>query len=691
MSRYAAFISYARPDAAWAAWLLRRLESYRVPLRLVGTEGRYGRIERRLGKVFRDRDELPSAGDLASTIREGIAESPALIVVCSPAAVQSRWVAAEIDAFRAAHGDERILCFAVAGEPGSRDPATQCFPAPLFRDGADGTPIEPLAADARRQGDGRERAFLKLVAGLLGVGFDELARREAQRRHLRMALLAAAAVAGMAITSTLAITAHFAREDATRRQAQAEDLLGFMLGDLRKKLDSVGRLDLMRTVDDKATAYFSALDARDLGDSALAEQARSLTGIGEVRLAEGRHDDAMRSFEQAHARLEALLARAPGDGQRLFDLAQAQYWVGLTYWRQKRFDQAAGWLTRYRDSALLLAAKDPDNFDWQLEVAYGHHNLAVLANSRERYGEAERAFQEARELYRSWLAERPDDMELRWEAADIDSWLGTVASNQGRLAEALPYFAAARDVALAHANSDPENARWREESVNKRTLLTAALTAVGDYPAARHEADVALAMVRQLAGQDPSNTRWQTLLGNALWRSALLSTSVEDVRNKAIEAESVLAGVHEIEPRERVNLNWLVRTRLLLVKVGIAAGHPGEAANWLQSAGDALAPAWEEAKDYLRLQMVEVHLLRSMLVHTPEAAQFELQSALSLLLEGIDLADVPRVPFERLAPLDHVLTRLGKDGEAAAVRERLRDSGLVSPPLEQAVRLSVSM
>ena len=47
--------------------------------------------------------------------------------------------------------------------------------------------VEPLAADARREGDGRERAFLKLVAGLLGIGYDALARREAQRRQPQLA------------------------------------------------------------------------------------------------------------------------------------------------------------------------------------------------------------------------------------------------------------------------------------------------------------------------------------------------------------------------------------------------------------------------------------------------------------------------------------------------------------------------
>ena len=88
--RYAAFLSYSHADARWAQWLHGRLEAYRVPARLVGTPGPDGPIGPRLGTVFRDRDELPTAGDLGTTIRAALAESAALVVICSPASPWER-------------------------------------------------------------------------------------------------------------------------------------------------------------------------------------------------------------------------------------------------------------------------------------------------------------------------------------------------------------------------------------------------------------------------------------------------------------------------------------------------------------------------------------------------------------------------------------------------------------------------
>jgi hypothetical protein len=58
--RYKAFISYCHKDEAWAKWLHRALESYRVPRKLVGKQTSAGEVAARIRPVFRDRDDLSS-------------------------------------------------------------------------------------------------------------------------------------------------------------------------------------------------------------------------------------------------------------------------------------------------------------------------------------------------------------------------------------------------------------------------------------------------------------------------------------------------------------------------------------------------------------------------------------------------------------------------------------------------------
>jgi tetratricopeptide (TPR) repeat protein len=223
--RYKAFISYSHADRRATEWLFRRIESYAAPRSLVGTTGRWGEIERRLTPVFRDRDELSTASALGEVLTEALKGSEFLIVVCSPKSANSRWVNEEIRTFRAFHGSERVLPVIVAGDPGAAvgpDLQGAFPPALLAPDGEDGTPLEPVAADLRGEGDGRRAGFLKLVAGMLGVGLDDLVHREAKRRQRVMTRIAAASAAGMLVFAAIAAYAVLQRDEARRQRAIAE-------------------------------------------------------------------------------------------------------------------------------------------------------------------------------------------------------------------------------------------------------------------------------------------------------------------------------------------------------------------------------------------------------------------------------------------------------------------------------------
>lgn len=175
--RYDAFISYrhVEPDRSWAKWLHGALETYRVPRQLVA-EG----YPKRLTRVFRDEEELPANADLSSQITAALDESRFLIVVCSPRAVESRWVNAEVEHFRKLGRHDRILALLIEGEPAASFPKALVEIRSSVVDAAsDGTTstreviedVEPLAADVRPE---RRLADFLTVLGRAraGVGFD---------------------------------------------------------------------------------------------------------------------------------------------------------------------------------------------------------------------------------------------------------------------------------------------------------------------------------------------------------------------------------------------------------------------------------------------------------------------------------------------------------------------------------------
>lgn len=226
---YRAFLSYSHRDERYAARLHRRLETYRPPRSVRRETGFATRNPAgRLRPVFRDRDELASSASLSGLIQEALNRSEALIVVCSPAAVASRWVNEEIRYFRSVHPDRPVLAFVVGGDPGLdplANPGQAALPLNLLLRDINAPSSgygEPLAADARVEGDGFGMAFLKLAAGLFDVPFDRLRQREVRRRQQRLVMAAAVSLGLAGVFALLAWRATVARNEARAARAQAE-------------------------------------------------------------------------------------------------------------------------------------------------------------------------------------------------------------------------------------------------------------------------------------------------------------------------------------------------------------------------------------------------------------------------------------------------------------------------------------
>ena len=226
--RYRAFISYSHRDWAFSRRLHRRLERYRPPRGAFGAEPPGDKWSTRNKPVFRDQEELASSDNLSASIQEALDGSEILIVLCSPASAKSRWVNEEIRYFREKYPERKVYPIVVDGDPGAdprKQPDIASFPLMMLladTNDADGPYREPLAADARKEGDGFNIAFLKLAAGILEVPFDRLRQRDLRRRQQRMALGLLASTALSLTFAIMAWRAIVARNEAREARAQAE-------------------------------------------------------------------------------------------------------------------------------------------------------------------------------------------------------------------------------------------------------------------------------------------------------------------------------------------------------------------------------------------------------------------------------------------------------------------------------------
>lgn len=239
--RYRAFISYSHSerDAPVAREVQRFLEGYTIPRALREEAG-----ATRLGAVFRDADELAAGGVLTEVLEEALSQSAWLIVICSPAAAASPWVAHEIEAFCTLHGSERVLAVLASGDP------ADAFPVALAQGvGMPGASSEPIAADLRPevQGARRRAELLRLAAPLIGCRYDDVVQRTRTRRRGRIAVLTAIICVVLALAGMFALAQQqrvtLAHDASAAAQARQEALAAYEEGDrieaLRLALEGV--------------------------------------------------------------------------------------------------------------------------------------------------------------------------------------------------------------------------------------------------------------------------------------------------------------------------------------------------------------------------------------------------------------------------------------------------------------------
>jgi tetratricopeptide (TPR) repeat protein len=533
---YWAFISYSHRDSRWADWLHKSLESYRIPRQLVGTQGPRGAIPKRLAPVFRDREELPSATDLGGVIRDALERSICQIVICSPRAAKSRWVNEEILAFKRLGREDRIFCLIVDGEPNASDdpaqPDQECFPSALrFRLGADGelseTRTEPIAADARPGKDGKNNAKLKLIAGMLGVGFDALRRREQQRRNRRLFAITCAATIGMVVTSGLAAYALIERRAAERQTRRAE-------AEAETARQTTSFLVNLFRISDPSEARGNAVTAREMLDKGAARIDRELAAQPSIRATLmdtlGTVYMGLGLYRQARPLLDSAVStrRVTDDAQSLA-LSEALEHRGDLLTLQADYDDAE---KAYREALALQSTHDDPQA--RAERVKTLHGLGTLLQHKGRYTDAERVLRQALEQEHAlYGAVHPD-------IARTLKDLARVMADGDDLNDALPVMrsAVAMQRQLRGSQPHPDLA----EAINDLALL---LEQHGDYAEAETLYVQAIAMKRRLLGEKhPEIAMGLFNLASALQNKGDLERAESTYREALAMQRELLGEVH---------------------------------------------------------------------------------------------------------------------------------------------------
>jgi tetratricopeptide (TPR) repeat protein len=498
---FSAFVSYSHADKAAAQKLHRRLEGYRLPKHVAAQLAATTPSDdpTKLGQIFRDREDLPAAQDLSESVKAALQVSAALIVLCSPAAKASKWVAREIETFRELHPDRPILAALLEGEP------EEAFPEPLLQG------REPLAADLRKEGDGPRLGFLKVVAGIAGVPLDALVQRDAQRRMRRVMLVTAGAVTAMLAMAIMTVVAIQSRNEAQRQRAEAEGLVEYMLTDLRMKMEDVGRLDVMTDVNERAMKYYEAQGSLEgLPPDSLVRRALTLRKMGEDDEKARKFDAALEKFKEAHRTTAALVANNPNNPKHILAHLYSENWLGYYTDYRGKLNEAESVYRRSKTLSDRITGTEKDNEEWIRQTAFMHGNMCT-AHLSQKKADTKSALDHCKKALAGierLTALNPSSQEMQLELAVRNAWLGETLLADGKMEEGLKRLRNHLKIVDGLVASEPKNIHWQGQRAGSYMGMAEQFAKYGRYDEAKEFADKAHTYIGRLIAHDRENKEW---------------------------------------------------------------------------------------------------------------------------------------------------------------------------------------
>jgi len=444
--KYSAFLSYSHSDASWAKWLHAALEGVRIDRDLVGRETPVGPVPRSLYPIFRDRDDFPAGHSLTDQTLAALSSSKFLLVLCSPSSAKSHYVNEEIRRFKAMGGAQRVIAVIVEGDPG--DPDRECLPKALrARVGPDGSLTseleDPVAADARSNGDGKDMALQKVIAGLLGLGLDVVVRRQARRKR-RQVLIRNSIIA---ILATLAITSGagfiWARYELSRNEMLLDRTLQRATDLVDKAVTFSEQFGVPRALTlsllDQAEGLFK--DMSELGSETPAlrfRKANMLIAFARNYAALGNTKLRLTHAEAANRLMIALGAEQPTDLAWQSVLATSYDVLGGAMRKSNNADALKGFLASIAIRERLTEA-DPGNMQWQEDLASTlvetGKTLRVL-----RSADTLSTFQRSLKIVERLADREPGNSKLQSWRSGLYLFIGDTFRDQGNASEALNNF-----------------------------------------------------------------------------------------------------------------------------------------------------------------------------------------------------------------------------------------------------------
>ncbi|MGE0277538.1 MAG: tetratricopeptide repeat protein [Nitrospiraceae bacterium] len=352
--------------------------------------------------------------------------------------------------------------------------------------------------------------------------------------------------------------ARAAADKALSARTQAEDLIGFLIGEeFLAKIRPIGRTQVFKDVHEKVGTYMN----RTHESSPASHRNTGLTkrNEGDRLVAEGNLQAALKAYKEAESIFSAPLtgrSLRPHDWER--ELATTWVKLAKVFKDQGKLNEAAGLQQKAltaRDN-LLKAAGINDSERLRSEVAESHTELGLVLISRGNLAEALGHFNEAIQLSKNELAKTPREATwLRLMHEGLDG-RGNIRLMQGDLFSAKDDFKRSKEIVEDLIRDNPLDA-------NDRARLAVAISRIANSMMQDMEFDRALQDYERIHQSFEELTRWDQK--NKSWQRdramtlALVASAHNQMRHSERTIYSYKTAINEFEyltRRDPSNVSW---------------------------------------------------------------------------------------------------------------------------------------
>jgi tetratricopeptide (TPR) repeat protein len=339
---------------------------------------------------------------------------------------------------------------------------------------------------------------------------------------------------GLVIALWQAKAAVEAGNEATARRRQAEDLIGFMLGDLREQLIQVGRLDALDATMAKVSEYVRAEQGTVADADALAQRSSVLTGIVRTERERGRLPQAAAAVDEALRVARQLVATEPGERA---EVALAEALVADALVASSNADPGKMYMSANEGLALVRPRhRDrPDDIVLARLVAE-LDSLAAVGIGDQRPDEAKALLRECFESLK--FAEENREAPSRLMRSSMDCRAGLLYQS-----ETADDAAALVSFAQRATQRFPKDLALQRDAQQALASAASVLVSTRRYDDAAVALEIAVPLGRRLLDLDPGNVKLVQNFANALSSAQVLATargSWSDAQAVGEEALAVL-------------------------------------------------------------------------------------------------------------------------------------------------------